>query len=178
MSLEDLYNGKDFEAQINKQVICRQCGGSGAENVRRGKGWGTGLGTAAGSWEFWGFGILSLGVSLGLGWVFTVLCVDPSTRVESLVQGYIYMQGCFFFFFFAVWLKLTRVARRGTHVLSFPAHQSLDHRLPAARRCSAGEQPCACVQYGSDVRRGAVLLAVGNPLSLRPPPPSLLCLLR
>ena len=99
MSLEDLYNGKDFEAQINKQVICRQCGGSGAENVRRGKGWGTGLGTAAGSWEFWGFGILSLGVSLGLGWVFTVLCVDPSTRVESLVQGYIYMQGCFFFFF-------------------------------------------------------------------------------
>merc|ERR1711991_138336 len=32
VSLEDLYNGKDFEAQINKQVICGQCGGSGAEN--------------------------------------------------------------------------------------------------------------------------------------------------
>lgn len=32
VSLEDLYNGREFEAQINKQVICPMCQGTGAEN--------------------------------------------------------------------------------------------------------------------------------------------------
>eukprot|EP00030_Apusomonadida_sp_AF-17_P007471 a841449_44.p1 GENE.a841449_44~~a841449_44.p1 ORF type:complete len:398 (-),score=172.57 a841449_44:19-1140(-) len=32
VSLEDLYNGRELEAQINKQVICPSCSGSGAEN--------------------------------------------------------------------------------------------------------------------------------------------------